>query len=279
MGAILYRYVDLTQNIPNHIQFFLFTTGIYSGRIWTAIIAITLLFLESRSLCFVIFKLQPAFYVFGWAVPAVLSILLLVFDKDKTIPPDNRNPNFAYGTFQAIVAVFLLVLCFIVSAGCLVLYEMHKRQRDAEHRPINDEEQPVIDENADSSEDEELLSETESTKQTARITPKQNGDANGCGLKNCCNSSYCTQNPPVQTPKVKIMPTIPEIGNNSRGNTSQKVNSQVVDIEDLFAEDRTSDKERLMQDDTSTKAVKRFGTPRTRNIRYHIKKLTIFSLF
>lgn len=53
------------------------------------------------------------FMIVSCRVPLVLALLLVLFDIKDTIPYDKRNPNFVYGLFQAIIAVSLLVLCFI----------------------------------------------------------------------------------------------------------------------------------------------------------------------
>lgn len=42
-----------------------------------------------------------------------ITVILLLFESKKQLPLDKRNPNFVYGTPQAIIAVTLLVLCFI----------------------------------------------------------------------------------------------------------------------------------------------------------------------
>lgn len=45
---------------PMYVQFSLFTIGNYSSRLWTALLAVSLLFLQCRSSCFVL-KLWPLF--------------------------------------------------------------------------------------------------------------------------------------------------------------------------------------------------------------------------
>lgn len=44
------------------------------------------------------------------------------------MPYDKRNPNFVYGLFQKIIAVTLLVLCFIVTTGCLILHQRYEKR-------------------------------------------------------------------------------------------------------------------------------------------------------
>lgn len=49
----------------------------------------------------------------NFRLPLVLSVVLLLFDMKDSVPYEKRDPNFVYGLFQKIVAVTLLVLCFI----------------------------------------------------------------------------------------------------------------------------------------------------------------------
>lgn len=61
-------------------------------------------------------------------MPLILSIILLLFDVKDSVPYDKRDPNFVYGLFQKIIAVTLLVLCFIVTAGCLILHQRYQKR-------------------------------------------------------------------------------------------------------------------------------------------------------
>ncbi|XP_064541363.1 lysosomal cholesterol signaling protein [Drosophila montana] len=126
IGVILWSKLDHVERWPLYLQFFLFNIGTYSSRLWTALLAITLLFLQCRSLCFVL-KLWPYMLVFAWGVPALISSLLIAFDS-KSMPSEKQNPSFQYGNAQAAIAVFLLVMCFIVTVGCLVLHQRYKKR-------------------------------------------------------------------------------------------------------------------------------------------------------
>ncbi|RZC40348.1 integral membrane protein GPR155 [Asbolus verrucosus] len=127
LGAILWNTLYQKEGWAGHLQFALFTVGVYSSRLWTAVLAVSLLFLQCRSLCYVL-KLQPLFFLVGWGLPLALTVILLVFEPDGHAPFDKRNPNFVYGASQAIIAVALLVLCFIVTVGCLILQQRHHRR-------------------------------------------------------------------------------------------------------------------------------------------------------
>uniref|UniRef100_A0AAR5Q468 DEP domain-containing protein n=1 Tax=Dendroctonus ponderosae TaxID=77166 RepID=A0AAR5Q468_DENPD len=128
LGAILWNTIKVDAHNRSYIQFAFFTIGVYSSRLWTAILAITLLFLQCRSLCFVV-KLQPYFMAVGWGVPVLMCATLLIFDKSASLPFERQNPNFAYGASQAVVAVSLLVLCFIGESHSMktILHQRYRR--------------------------------------------------------------------------------------------------------------------------------------------------------
>ncbi|EDX10877.1 integral membrane protein GPR155 isoform X1 [Drosophila simulans] len=126
IGVILWSKMEHVHRWPLYLQFLLFNIGTYSTRLWTGLLAISLLFLQCRSLCFVL-KLWPYMLVFAWGVPAVLSGLLIAFDSN-VMSGEKHNPSFQYGNAQAAISVFMLVMCFIVTVGCLVLHQRYKKR-------------------------------------------------------------------------------------------------------------------------------------------------------
>lgn len=60
VGVILWSTLEQNSRWKMYLQFYFFTIGCYSSRLWTAFLAITILFLQCRSLCFVL-KLWPVF--------------------------------------------------------------------------------------------------------------------------------------------------------------------------------------------------------------------------
>lgn len=131
VGVILWSTLGQQTGWRMILQFCFFTIGGYSSRLWTAILAITILFLQCRSLCFVL-KLWPVFMGVGWGLPTFVAALLLIFDPTNNVP-DKRNPSFQYGNAQAAVSVFILVMCFIVIIGCLILHQRYKRIQEKYH--------------------------------------------------------------------------------------------------------------------------------------------------
>ncbi|XP_069678473.1 lysosomal cholesterol signaling protein isoform X1 [Periplaneta americana] len=127
VGIVLWSSLDRSNALTMYLQFSVYAVGVYSSRLWTAFLAITLLFLQCRSLCFVL-KLQPFFIVLGWGGPLVLVTVLILSIEPFSMTIEKRNPNFQYGEVQAAIAVFILVLCFIVTIGCLVLHQRYQRR-------------------------------------------------------------------------------------------------------------------------------------------------------
>lgn len=60
VGVILWTYMDTKSPILIYTHFALYTFGNISSRLWCAMTAITLLFIQYRSLCFVL-KMIPTF--------------------------------------------------------------------------------------------------------------------------------------------------------------------------------------------------------------------------
>ncbi|XP_054732523.1 integral membrane protein GPR155 isoform X1 [Anastrepha obliqua] len=126
LAVIIWAKFDHVEKWVIYLQFILFNMGSFSSRLWTAILAITLLFLQCRSLCFVL-KMWPYMIALAWGIPAIISALLIALDS-QIISPDKHNPSFQFGTAQAAVTVFMLVMCFCVTVGCLVMHQRYKKR-------------------------------------------------------------------------------------------------------------------------------------------------------
>lgn len=112
VGVIIWSYLQTKSLWSIYAQFILYTFGSISSRLWCGISAIVLLFIQYRSLCFVL-KLMPIFVAIGWGVPTLIVAALLMFDSHNIVPNVKRNPNFQYGNAQAAISLFLLVIGFI----------------------------------------------------------------------------------------------------------------------------------------------------------------------
>lgn len=112
VGVIIWSYLQTKSLWSIYAQFILYTFGSISSRLWCGISAVALLFIQYRSLCFVL-KLMPVFVTIGWGIPAIIVAALMMFDSHNIVPNMKRNPNFQYGNAQAAISLFLLVIGFI----------------------------------------------------------------------------------------------------------------------------------------------------------------------
>lgn len=128
-GVLLWSLGDDAPDWAKYLQFALYSIGTYGSRLWTACLAVTLLFLQCRSLCFVL-RLWPYFVTIGWAMPVLIVAVLMIYDSSNLAPHEKRNPSFQYGNAQAAIAIFILVMCFIVTVGCLVLHQRYRKRHE-----------------------------------------------------------------------------------------------------------------------------------------------------
>lgn len=94
--------------------------GVFGSRLWTALLALSLYFLRTRSLCFVLI-LRKYFVIIGWGVPAIIAAVLLSTIDAETEHADKADPNFQYGRTQAIVAAAVLVFSFLGKFFSLII--------------------------------------------------------------------------------------------------------------------------------------------------------------
>lgn len=124
---ILWSKLGQENDWKMYLQFSFFTIGQWSSRLFTAFLALTLVFLNSRSLCFVL-KLWPYLLVSGFGLPIIFAGLLMIFDKQNLMPKTKQSPNFQFGKGQAGISVFFLVLCFIITVGSLIIHQRNRKR-------------------------------------------------------------------------------------------------------------------------------------------------------
>ncbi|KOX79026.1 hypothetical protein WN51_10074 [Melipona quadrifasciata] len=129
VGVIIWSKLEShnSGSILWYIQFSLITVGVYASRMWTVAIAVTLLYLNSRSIDFVR-NIQKWFYAIGWGIPILIVIIMCCTISPKEFDLEFRNPNFQFSTVQAAISTFILIFCFIVTVGCLVLQQSYQRR-------------------------------------------------------------------------------------------------------------------------------------------------------
>lgn len=64
-GIIFWYMLDRDEPWKKHVQFMTFAVGVFSSRIWSALISVTLLLLRMKNLGYVL-KARPALLAVGW---------------------------------------------------------------------------------------------------------------------------------------------------------------------------------------------------------------------
>ncbi|KAK3853959.1 hypothetical protein Pcinc_018287 [Petrolisthes cinctipes] len=127
IGALLWSVVECNHTWKLYLQFVLLSWGVFSSRLWTALLAITLFLLRWRSLCFVL-RLRPFLAVIGWGLPATLVVVLILMVQQETEVGSKHDPNFQYGASQAIMALLLLWFSLFTTMVCLILHQRYERR-------------------------------------------------------------------------------------------------------------------------------------------------------
>ncbi|KAL7635357.1 UNVERIFIED_CONTAM: hypothetical protein RMT77_014424 [Armadillidium vulgare] len=139
IGALLWNVIDHSHRWKLYLQFVVFSFGVFSSRFWTAILAVSLFLLRWRSLGFVL-GLRPYLALIGWGIPGVLvCILVMLVKEDQTLVND---PNFQYGSTQAIVALLLLWFSLFSTVVCLILHQRYEKRFNRYESLLTSEDEP-----------------------------------------------------------------------------------------------------------------------------------------
>ena len=141
IGAILWSLMNCTHGWKLYLQFAFFAFGVYASRINTALLALTLLLMSVKQRCFVQ-RLRPYVIAFGYVVPAVLVMVMLIVVKAEAIPHGEKiDPNFQYGVSQAVVSLVLILLSLITTIASVIMTHRSRGQVTV-HRSLEEENDP-----------------------------------------------------------------------------------------------------------------------------------------
>uniref|UniRef100_A0ABD2W0Q9 DEP domain-containing protein n=1 Tax=Trichogramma kaykai TaxID=54128 RepID=A0ABD2W0Q9_9HYME len=130
IGVIIWVKIDdnNTATLLWYVQLTLITLGVYASRFWTAAIALTLLFMSSQNVPFVD-NLKKWFYIVCWGIPfIIICIMCLTITPMPPTKTDLSNPNFQFGRIHVAVSICILLFCFFVTVGCLILRQRYQRR-------------------------------------------------------------------------------------------------------------------------------------------------------
>ncbi|KAL4703296.1 hypothetical protein ACJJTC_015428 [Scirpophaga incertulas] len=164
------------------------TFSMYSCVLWTAMLAIGLLMLESRGPCFVL-ALWPVLAFVAWGAPAVMTGVLLA-SRGRDGDPTGKATN--------AIRLCLLVFCLTVASGSLMVYLRFRRRRAHFASLSADVSGSVQDESTSLVENAENISHTQSLSNgcygTISATPSPSKSA---------NATCCSGDPNCETDLVK----------------------------------------------------------------------------
>jgi len=137
-----------------HLQYLLSVCSIFLLRIWTAVLAITIAFLQYRGLCFVL-RFSRILFIVALITTFGLFGLVILF---PSYPIDEFDPNFEFGCLQAKISAALLLVTLIITVVSIVIHHRnspHARQRStSRYSQLSSEDQ---DENHDDVQNNELI--------------------------------------------------------------------------------------------------------------------------
>ncbi|XP_073989122.1 integral membrane protein GPR155 homolog anchor isoform X2 [Rhodnius prolixus] len=119
LGGLNISYIE-------YVEFYFVKLGDLSSRIWTACLAICLALMESRNYA-TVFHLLPIFFGVAWCLPIVL-ITVMMLSVNFVNPHIHPGERFVYGTVEAGITIFILLVSLIVSVVYLVLQQRYKRR-------------------------------------------------------------------------------------------------------------------------------------------------------
>ena len=135
LGALLWSILDCRHGWRLYLQFILFSFGVFGSRISTAVLAVTMLLLATKSPCTVT-KYRPWLFSVAFGLPATLVLALVtVVALETEEHGEKTDPYFQYGTTQAVVALVVILLCLLCTLLCLILAQRHTGTATPSRRP------------------------------------------------------------------------------------------------------------------------------------------------
>ena len=177
VGALLWSIFDCRHGWRLYLQFILFSFGVFGSRISTAMLAVAMLLLATKSPCTAA-RYRPWLLTVAFGLPAFLVLALVtVVALETEEHGEKTDPYFQYGTTQAVVALVVIILCLLSTLLCLILAQRHSGAAALGSRPTTPR-----------GEREALLSDEERSCEEQE-TPVQIEDlGNGNARQNCSSS-------------------------------------------------------------------------------------------
>lgn len=108
------------------VEFFMLRVGEFGEKIWTACLAITLALIEAKNFASLV-QLQYIFFTAASGLPIFATTLIMLLGKNWE-PKMDLPEAFPYGTIEATLTVFILLVSLIVSMVYMILQQRYKRR-------------------------------------------------------------------------------------------------------------------------------------------------------
>lgn len=181
VGAILWSVLGCTHGWKLFLQFSFFAYGVYASRINTAILAIVLLFVQTRDIVRIA-RYKMVFLSVGLILPGILVMcLLLTVGRETEAHGKKTDPNFQYGETQAYVALTVLTASFLITVVAMILGQQMQHRRLYDTVPIQS--------NSADEASRRLLEATDNEEETSTTTTNSSQQAAN-GSSQVVNPSY-----------------------------------------------------------------------------------------
>jgi len=126
LGAVLWSLLDCRHGWRLYLQFIVFGFGVFASRVTTAVLAVSLLLLQTKGICTVL-RYRHLLLGISFGVPAMLVFALsLNVALETPAHGPKEDPNFQYGTTQAIVALVVIILSLFTTILSMILGQRYQ---------------------------------------------------------------------------------------------------------------------------------------------------------
>jgi len=123
LGAILWSTFDCRHGWKLYLQFIIFGYGVFGSRICTAVLAMTVL-LQSRFGASLLVKYRKLLVGTGALLPLlIVGVLVLIVVVETERHGAKLDPNFQYGSSQAITALVVVLMSLFITVVSLILLQ------------------------------------------------------------------------------------------------------------------------------------------------------------
>eukprot|EP00092_Neocalanus_flemingeri_P013901 GFUD01014996.1.p1 GENE.GFUD01014996.1~~GFUD01014996.1.p1 ORF type:complete len:836 (-),score=188.93 GFUD01014996.1:75-2582(-) len=126
VGAVLWSLLDCRHGWRLYVQFIVFGYGVFASRITTAVLAVTLMLLQTKGICTVL-RYRHLLLGISFGVPAILVFALSLNVALETPAHGSKtDPYFQYGTTQAVVALVVIILSLATTVISMILAQRYQ---------------------------------------------------------------------------------------------------------------------------------------------------------